>query len=217
MKHIRVDLTEPEGTRRATRAGRDCLMEGGVALLPAEGLYGLHAGAGAPAAVARVRALKQIARPRPFILLVHDIEAALVLIAEPRHQARGWMERCWPGAVTLVLPAAPSVDAALTHDGRVAVRCPGSALLRGICAALPGPVLSTSANRAGADPPRDIAAIEPALRAACDLVVDGGALSGEPSAVLRLEPGGGVRVLRPARGYPAGAVLDPQGRRRNVT
>ena len=188
------EMSEQEVARRAV----DVLRAGGVALLPAEGVYGFHASAASPSAVARILELKGRSDRSGFI----------GLIAQP-DDARRWArldpsaERLarehWPGALTLVLDALPDAPAALrSADGTIALRCPGSSLLRMIVSTLDeGPVLSTSANEPGKAPAVRHDEAPPGI---AGLVVDGGALSGIPSTLVRISEDT-VQVLRP------GAVL----------
>jgi L-threonylcarbamoyladenylate synthase len=168
------------------------LRGGGVALLPAEGVYGFHALAGNAAAVARLLALKPRAPEKSFIGLIAD-PAEIGRWSEPNPRAEELARAYWPGALTLVLRALPSVPQSMRHPrGTVALRCPGSEFLRAVVAAAGGPVISTSANEPG-----DPAMIRPEgpLLDRADLVVDRGALSGAPSTVVAVE-GKDIRVLR---------------------
>ena len=162
-----------------------------VALLPAEGVYGFHARATSAAAVERIRALKKDARAGFIGLIAENGDLARWAHASP--QALELARRYWPGALTLVLDARPEAPRSLlSEEGTIALRCPGSALLRGIVRALGGPVLSTSANRSGEPPARRV---DDAPSDVADLVVDGGVLDGRPSTLVRVGPKG-VEVLR---------------------
>lgn len=187
---------DAESHAAALEAAREALLAGAVALLPSEGLYGLHAVAFAAEAVARVRAIKQDPAPRPFILLVGTLEHALALVAELPGPAATLMREAWPGPLTLLLPAGAALPPALCSEGRVALRCPGSRFLRDLALALPAPLLSTSANRAGRPAPASLEAVDPAVRAACAVVVDGGPLAGLGSTLARPERDGRLTVLR---------------------
>jgi L-threonylcarbamoyladenylate synthase len=101
--------------------------------------------------------------------------------------------RHWPGALTLVLPAAPDVPASVRHpDGTIALRCPGNEFLRRTVQLAGGIVVSTSANSPG-EPPMTRAG--GALDQAVDLVVDQGELPGTASTIVSVEREA-VRVLR---------------------
>jgi tRNA threonylcarbamoyl adenosine modification protein (Sua5/YciO/YrdC/YwlC family) len=187
---------DAESYAAALDAAREALLSGAAALLPAEGLYGLHADAFARGAPARLRAIKQDAGSRPFILLVGTLEHALTLVRELPGPAADLMREAWPGPLTLLLPACEMVPPELCPEGMVAVRCPGSRLLRELALALPAPILSTSANRSGEPAPRSLAAVDPAVLAACAVAVDAGALAGIGSTLVRPERDGSLTVLR---------------------
>jgi L-threonylcarbamoyladenylate synthase len=60
------------------------------------------------------------------------------------------MDRFWPGALTLVLPADPGVHPAVTGGGdTVGLRVPDHPVPRALAAGLSGAVTGTSANRSG--------------------------------------------------------------------
>jgi L-threonylcarbamoyladenylate synthase len=195
----------PESYAAALEAARDALLAGELALLPAEGLYGLHGSAAEAGARARARAIKGSAPERPFILLVGAPDHALALVSGLPGRAGDLMREAWPGPLTLVLPAAASVPADLRPEGRVAVRCPGARLLRDLALSLPAPLVSTSANLAGAPPPRSLSEVDGAVRDACAVAVDAGVLAGEGSTVVRPEPDGALTVLRPGLWKPPSA------------
>ena len=186
---VTIRLSGTDEAEVVSRVGA-LLRSGGVAALPAEGVYGLHALASDRDAVARVRRLKGSAERRGFIGLLAAPED-LARWTEPDPVALALASEYWPGALTLVARPSPVVpDALRSEDGTVALRCPGSSLLRAIVAAAQGLVISTSANRPG---------LPPALRGQevlstwADLLVDAGPLSGTPSTVVRVE--GGRRIV----------------------
>jgi L-threonylcarbamoyladenylate synthase len=112
-------------------------------------------------------------------------------------RARALMDRHWPGALTLVLRAAPHVPAEITAGtGTVGVRLPAHAVARALVARLGAPVTAPSANPTGAEPPTTAAAVLAYFGGALDLVLDGGPTAGgPPSTVLdvTVEP---PRVIR---------------------
>ncbi len=180
--------TEAEAVRRVAKV----LSEGGVALLPAEGVYGFHALATATPAVDRLRTLKARSAGQAFIGLLARPEEFKAW-ADPDPVALELARSHWPGALTIVVAGSPETPAALrAPDGTVALRCPGSAFLRSVVTAVGGLVVSTSANRAGLPP---AVHADDAPEGWADVIVDGGKLSGLPSTVARAE-GGTVRVLR---------------------
>jgi len=101
------------------------LRAGGVALLPAEGVYGLHALSENPVAVERLLALKPREEKKGFHRPDRGPGGASA-VDRANARALSLAKSHWPRALTLVLRAGPSVPAALRNpDGTIALRCPG--------------------------------------------------------------------------------------------
>ena len=171
----------PQILAAAELAGR--LHSGSAALFPTDTVPALAA---RPEAAAQLWQLKRRPARKPMILMGADPEAlfaALDLPIEP--QWRAMAERCWPGAVTLVLPARGSLALALHGEGSsLGLRIPACpvalALLR-----RSGPLATTSANRSSEPPCRtaaEAAALFPALPQLGPVPWPEG--SGQPSTVL---------------------------------
>ncbi|HVU50814.1 MAG TPA: L-threonylcarbamoyladenylate synthase, partial [Polyangia bacterium] len=136
------------------------LRRGEIVAYPTETFYGLAVDASDELALARLRELKGRAE-KAFSVLVVGPEMLAGLVEPPPEKARALMERYWPGALTLALPARAGVPAALVADGCVAVRESPHPLARALVRAFGGPITATSANLAGAPPattPDEVAA-----------------------------------------------------------
>ena len=170
------------------------LRAGGVAILPAEGVYGLHALATHPGAIATLQELKPREAGKPYIGLVPRANAIEPWVASVGRTARSLIESHWPGALTIIFEgSAAAPDCIRGEDGTVALRCPGNEFLRAVIEASGGLVVSTSANAPGHPParrvPEDIAS-------QVALTVDAGVLSGTPSTIVSVV-GDRVRLVRP--------------------
>lgn len=176
------------------------LRQGRLALLPAEGVYGLH-GSG-PAGHLRLREVKGQRAERPFIILISSPADLPRYAAELSGEGRDLLDRAWPGALTLVLPARAGLPSIYTRSGAVALRCPGEALLRELAAALSEPLLSTSANRSTDPAPRTYDEIDSGVRAQCWLGIDDGPRGGIGSTVARFDGAGRLTILRPGLWKP---------------
>ena len=157
-----------------------CIAAGGVAVFPADTVYGLACDPVSAAAVDRLYALKGRPPAKPAAVMCFGAAPALPELG-PRTRAA--VERLTPGGVTLLLP---------NPAGRWPLACgpdPGTLGLRVIAGPLDGmprPVLQSSANLAGGPDARRLADVPEAIRAAADLVLDGGELPGTPSTVIDL-------------------------------
>ncbi len=173
----RVDARHPDGP--GLDAAAAVLEAGGTVAFPTESFYGLGADALDPEAVARVFRIKGRAESRPVLVLVDSVARALTLVAGAGTEVRALMARHWPGPLTLVLPAGPTVPPAITAGtGTVGVRVPGHpvtlALLRAAGRALTG----TSANRSGEPPPSCADEVARQLPGLVDVILDGGPTAG---------------------------------------
>lgn len=198
---LRCDVSD---VARAT----DRVRRGGVIVYPTSTLYGLGGDATDPSVAARIRGIKGN-REAPFVLLAADPQDAFALAADVSETARRLADRHWPGPLTLVLPAADHVPAAVTGpDGTVAVRVDPHPFPRALAKAAGCPLISTSANPAGRPAPGTTDAVDPDIVGACDLfVIDPSPLGGRPSTLVRVV-GDRITVLREGA-LPASAFQAP--------
>ena len=158
------------------------LRAGGVIAFPTDTVYGLAA---APGFEAAVYAVKGRPEEMPLILMVGRFPDLDGFVAIDR-RARWYMDRWWPGPLTLVLPA--------IAGGTLGVRIPDHPLALELLRAA-GPLLTTSANR-HREPPA-LTAADAGLLPGLAGVLDGGpVLGGEPSTVISLLPGMEMTVIR---------------------
>lgn len=202
-----MDLHLDSDLDRRIRAAAAVLRRGGIVVYPTETLYALGARADDAAALERLARAKLRPEGKPLPLLAADLEQVL-RVARLDGVAARVAERFWPGPLTLVLPAAPDLDAAVTAgSGTVGIRIPGSAVARALAACAGFPLVSTSANPAGGPPPSRVADLDSRLLAQVDHVLDGGPTPGGlASTVVRIE-GSIVHVLRDGA-IPAAAVRE---------
>jgi len=146
-----------------------CITAGGIAVFPADTVYGLACDPQDPVAVARLYALKGRSPDKPAALMMFSLDALPALPPRLGRAAR----RLLPGPVTLLVPGTAGV---------LGVRVPDVPLLAGVRIV----VLQTSANHAGASDPRRLDEVPEEIRRGADVVLDGGELPGTPSTVVDL-------------------------------
>lgn len=182
--------------RRAIQQAAAAIRAGKVIAIPTDTVYGLAADAFQPAAVREVFRLKGRPENKPILLLVNSLQQVELLAARLPEAFHSLAARFWPGPLTLILPAAPSVPDSITAGtGTVAVRLPGSILVRELIGAAHVPLTGTSANRSGRPPACSAAEVKQQFPSGLPLVLDGGpAPSGLPSTLVDLtrEP----RIIR---------------------
>jgi L-threonylcarbamoyladenylate synthase len=178
-----------------------CISVGGVAIFPADTVYGLATEPESREGVERLYRLKGRAPDKPAAVMFFQLDAALAALAELGERTRAAVERLLPGALTLVLPnpARRYPLACGPEPERLGLRVPRLDGELAPLAAVGWPVLQSSANRAGEPDARRVADIDERVRASVDLVLDAGELPGTPSTVVDLsayESEGGWSVIR---------------------
>ena len=176
-----------------------CIEGGGVAVFPADTVYGLACDPENATAVERLYALKGRPADKPAAVMWFDRDAALAAMPDLPPRTRAAADGLLPGKVTLLLPnrqgrfplaAGPGGDVRT-----LGVRVPDVPVL----ATVPLAVLQSSANEAGGPDARTLDQIPERIRSGADLVLDAGPLPGTPSTVVdlqRYEDTGEWSVLR---------------------
>lgn len=174
-----------------------CIAGGGVALFPADTVYGLACDPESKTAVERIYEIKGRPPERPAAVMFFRLEDALAALPWLGPRTRAAFERLLPGPFTLIVPnperrfplaCGPAPD-------KLGVRVPDVPLFRDVRV----PVLQSSANPSGGPDARRLSDVDAGIRAQVDLEVDGGELPGTASTVLDLggyESGGEPSVLR---------------------
>ena len=183
MKRWHVD-GDPSGDVLDKLAG--ILRAGGVALLPTDTIYGLHAMATDEQAIGRIKAMKGRGDDKPFVIIASSVEQLRGLGAVIHEELTG----IWPAPLTTILVAG---------DATIAARIPDLVWLRSLLDRT-GPLVSTSANRSG-----EPAVVSPDLLAhdlqtGLDALLDQGPREGEPSTIVDFT-GAEPRLIR--EGDPA--------------
>lgn len=150
------------------------LDAGGVIACATEAVWGLSCDPWDEAAVGRILDLKQRPADKGLILVAGDETQLEFLLQDLPAALRTKMRMSWPGPNTWLVP----------HHGRVpklvrgrfpsvAVRVSGHPRMRQLCLAFGSPLVSTSANRAGAPPARSRFDVLRAFGRALDDVLPG--------------------------------------------
>lgn len=125
------------------------LSRGEVVVLPTDTVYGVGADAFQPEAVARLLDAKGRGRHMPPPVLIPSVRTVDGLARDVSAPARALMEEFWPGPLTVIVSAQPSLAWDLGEtQGTVALRVPNHPAALALLART-GPVAVTSANRTG--------------------------------------------------------------------
>jgi L-threonylcarbamoyladenylate synthase len=188
-------------TAEDVEAFERCIAVGGVALFPADTVYGLATEPDSAEGVRRLYALKGRPADRPAAVMFFRLELALAALPELPAPTSAALERLLPGAVTLLLPNPGCLFplACANTPEVLGLRVPALDGALAPLAAVGRPVLQSSANVSGGADARRLDEVDEAVRAGVDVVVDAGELPGRPSTVVDLtayDRDGSYDVLR---------------------
>lgn len=179
----------------AIRAAVEALRAGDIIGLPTDTVYGLAADPWHSGAADRLFLVKGRPRNVELPVFVAGVKQAQDLTANLPDAARRLMEAFWPGALTIVVPRRPDLDADLGEDElTIGLRCPNHPVPLTLCRQF-GPYATTSANRHGHPPVTDATVLAADL-SGVELVLDAGVCRGEPSTVVDAT-GEVPKLLRP--------------------
>lgn len=187
QSHAQVfDCADSAHLLPASRAARGAVSRGELVVLPTDTVYGVGADAFSPEAVQRLLDAKGRTRQSPPPVLIANQATLHALAAEVPEPVTQLADAFWPGPLTMVCIAQPSLNWDLGDtSGTVALRIPDHGLTREILQET-GPLAVSSANLHGEPAAQNIADAKRMLGDSVSVYLDDGAVSGDgtPSTIL---------------------------------
>jgi L-threonylcarbamoyladenylate synthase len=175
----RGDPPPPDAVEVAVAA----LRQGDIIGVPTDTVYGLAADPWHSGASDRLFLVKGRPRNVELVVFVSGTDQARELTTNLPAAAQKLMEQFWPGALTVVVPRRPEVNADLGEDdATIGLRCPAHPVPLALCRDF-GPYATTSANRHGQPPLSEASELSNEL-SGVELVLDAGTCRGRPSTVV---------------------------------
>ncbi len=190
---IRLRSGEAQVARKALER---TIAAGGVAVFPADGLYGLACDPLDAGAIAKIHRLKGRDDGKPSAVMYFSPLAIRELVSQLGRRTKAAVSALMPGPVTLVVanPQRRYPLACRQDPERLGIRLIGGPLAGTMC-----PIFQTSANLSGEPAPARFEDVPESIRDRVDLAIDGGELPGLPSTVVditAIEEDGDWRILR---------------------
>jgi L-threonylcarbamoyladenylate synthase len=172
-----------EGPDRARQALERCVAANGVAVFPADTLYGLACDPSSTAAVDRIHALKGRGEEKSSAVMFFTPLAMREVLSGVGPRTRDALAVLLPGPVTAVVanPQRRYPLACREDPERLGLRLIEGPLAGARCA-----VFQTSSNRTGEAAPSRFEDVDDEITAGVDVAIDGGQLGGSPSTVVDL-------------------------------
>ena len=170
------------------------IRAGDVIACPAESVWGLSCSPWRLSAVQMLCYMKQRALSKGVIVASHCVEDFSPLLDALPVEHRRAIISSWPGPVTWLVPNHGFFPSWVTGQSKeVAIRVTSAPALSRLCEEFGGPVVTTSANWAGAQPARHLFQVKRYFGAQIVTVPGQVNLQGLPSTIKRVETG---EVLR---------------------
>lgn len=203
------DCADTDRRAAGIAAAIDAVRGGRLVVLPTDTVYGIGADAFNAAGVTALLAAKRRGRDMPVGVLVGSWNAIDGLALIVPDIARELIRAFWPGALSLIVTQAPSLQWDLGEArGTVMVRMPLHPVALEVLKAV-GPMAVSSANVSGSAPAVDAAEAQHQLGDSVEVYLDAGpAERGEASTIVDLT-GPEPRIVRsgPVSAEQIGAVL----------
>jgi L-threonylcarbamoyladenylate synthase len=183
----RYDCRDSQERSAGVAAAVTAARAGELIVLPTDTVYGIGADAFIPAAVTTMLAAKGRGRNMPPPVLVGTARAAAALVDDLGTFGQDLIDEFWPGALTLVFRASPTLlwDLGDTK-GTVALRMPLHSVALDVLKQT-GPLAVSSANRHGQPSAISADEAEQQLGEAVSIYLDGGPCADNvPSTILDL-------------------------------
>ncbi|MEN8140348.1 MAG: L-threonylcarbamoyladenylate synthase [Thermodesulfobacteriota bacterium] len=176
------------------------LKRGGIVCYPTDTVYGMGCDMFNQKAVKRLYKLKGRAKHKPFSFICGADLKNVSTYCSMSNMAYRVMKKHLPGAYTFVLPAMKVVPKIMiTKQKTVGIRAPDNEICRLLVAGLGNPLVTTSAGRAGEEPPASAYDLDQVFGSQVDEIIDGGDIFPRPSSVIDLT-GGHPEIIRAGLG-----------------
>lgn len=194
------DCSQDSDLLTGMRLARAAVRRGELVVIPTDTVYGVAADAFSPAAVQRLLDAKGRTRQSPPPVLVSGVATLEALAAEVPDAVRKLVDAFWPGGLTIVLPAQPSLAWDLGDtDGTVAVRMPDNRIALELLEET-GPLAVSSANLTGKPAATTAQEALGMLGDSVEVYLEGGPSTSTASTIVDatalVAPGGTVTILR---------------------
>lgn len=150
------------------------LKNGGIIAYPTEAVYGFGCDPFNPDAISKILQIKERSYDKGFILVASNWSQLEPLIEPIQPRMMAQVHETWPGPVTWIFPADPSVPNWITGNRKtIAVRISAHPVVQAICQSFGKPIISTSANVQGNPAIRDCRTVKMAFGSLVDFIFEG--------------------------------------------
>lgn len=194
---MRFDASVTTELLEGMRQAKQTIGRAGLIVLPTDTVYGIGCDAFSAFAVNALLEAKGRGRQSPPPVLIPSLDTLRALTDNPPAVAFTLAEKFWPGALTMILRAQPSLSWDLGETrGTVALRMPNNELALALLKEV-GPLAVSSANLTAQPAATNIDEAENYFGTNVGVYLDGGpSTSAKPSTIVDLTEDGKVKIVR---------------------
>jgi L-threonylcarbamoyladenylate synthase len=178
---LRIECADGAHRDRAVAAALAAVRRGDLVVMPTESSYALVTDAFSARGLDRLRDAKGYDDRVPLPVMVGARATVAGIANGVSDDARALMDAFWPGPLTLMLNAQPTLSWSLSTDTPVSVRMPLHPMALALLSAA-GPLVATTANIPGLPAPTDVDDALGQLGDTVAIALDAGDLS-DPDAL----------------------------------
>ena len=208
MRTVVVTLDKQDRYGPSLREAAVALRDGALVVFPTETVYGVGANAAHTEAMRRLREVKGRISQQGFTVHIPHRQDAAKYVADPAPVTRRLARKAWPGPLTLVcrvdVPEEQEIARTISpiqlgdiyYDQKVGLRCPAHAAVTELLSEAGVPVLASSANRTGNQPPLDLRSALRDMENQVEFAIDGGRTRHNTSSTVVEIEGPDWEILR---------------------
>jgi len=194
---MRFDASVTTELLEGMRQAKQTISRAGLIVLPTDTVYGIGCDAFSAFAVNSLLETKGRGRQSPPPVLIPSLDTLRALTDNPPEVAFTLAEKFWPGALTMILRAQPSLSWDLGETrGTVGLRMPNHELALALLKEV-GPLAVSSANLTGEPAAQNVDEAQKYFAEKVGVYLDGGpSTSRKPSTIVDLTESGKVKIVR---------------------
>lgn len=164
----------------------EILNNGGIVVFPTDTAFGIGCRIDKQSSIEKLFELRKREKTKAVPVLVSSTEMAKNYVQDIPFDIQSLMDKYWPGALTIVLPAKLGEVPELVRGGglTVGIRMPNHKIVLELIDKLGVPILGPSANFAGEKTPYKYEDLDPELIKKVDFVLKGETSQGNVSTVI---------------------------------
>ena len=168
VKILKLKTIEPA---EIIEESRKVIENKGVIIYPTDTVYGIGGDATEMGVVQKIREIKGLEKTKPLSVIMSDLKM-IKEYCEVESNEEFTLKKYLPGPYTFILKLHRPIP--VTSDLTIGVRIPEHNFSHQLSEAVGKPIISTSANITGEEPPKSFEELDKSILEQADIAIDGG-------------------------------------------